>query len=184
MCLRFLIVSFLILVTSNFASAEKKTAKAIFAGGCFWCMEEPFDKLDGVLSTTSGFSKESFAKPTQIEVVEIMYDPEKVSYEQLLEVFWKNIDPTNPDGQFCDRGPQYRSAIFYMDDHQKALAEESKRKIETTLGKQIVTPILEATPFVAAPEGHQDFYKKNALRYKQYKAQCGRDRRLKEIWKD
>jgi peptide-methionine (S)-S-oxide reductase len=184
MWLRFLIASFLILLTSHFAPAEKKTAKALFAGGCFWCMEEPFDKLDGVLSTTSGFSEESSGKPGRIETVEIIYDPEKISYEQLLQVFWKNIDPTNPDGQFCDRGPQYRSAIFYLDDDQKVLAEESKLKIETKLGNQILTPILKATPFVQAPEGHQDFYKKNALRYKEYKNQCGRDRRLKEIWKD
>ena len=180
MILRFLAV---FLLAFQIVSAQAKTAKATFAGGCFWCMEEPFDKLEGVISTTTGFSVVgSSGQTVSVEAVEIVYDPETISYEKLLEVFWKNIDPTNPDGQFCDRGPKYRSAIFYHDDQQKMLAEESKRKIESTLNKQVVTPVFQATEFFAAEESHQDFYKKNALRFKQYKIQCGRDRQLRELW--
>jgi peptide-methionine (S)-S-oxide reductase len=170
------------------------TAKATFAGGCFWCMEEPFDKINGVISTTAGFTgggsqettydEVSSGKTAHVESVEIIYDPDKVSYEELLEVFWKNIDPTNPNGQFCDRGAQYRSAIFYYDETQKQLAEQSKQRIESTLKKPVATPILKATEFHPAEDYHQDFYKKNALRYKQYKIQCGRERRLREIWSD
>jgi peptide-methionine (S)-S-oxide reductase len=164
-----------VLFAFQILSADTKTEKATFAGGCFWCMEEPFDKLDGVSSTTSGFAN-------GLEAVEIVYDAAKITYEQLLEVFWKNIDPTNPNGQFCDRGPQYRSAIFYHNEQQKQLAEESKLKIEQTLNKQSATPIVQATEFSKAEDSHQDFYKKNALQYKRYKVQCGRERRLREIW--
>ena len=171
------------LLAFQIVSAQAKTAKATFAGGCYWCMEEPFDTLDGVLSTTTGFSRVgSSGQTVSVEAVEIVYDPEKISYEKLLEVFWKNIDPTNPDGQFCDRGPKYRSAIFYHNDRQKILAEESKFEIEKILNKQIVTPIFPAMQFAAVAESEQDFYKKNALRYKQYKIQCGRDRQLRELW--
>ncbi|HSE40688.1 MAG TPA: peptide-methionine (S)-S-oxide reductase MsrA [Acidobacteriota bacterium] len=174
------------------SAAFADTSKATFAGGCFWCMEEPFDKLDGVISTTSGFTgggsqdttygEVSSGKTAHLESVEILYDPGKISYEELLEVFWKNIDPTNPEGQFCDRGAQYRSAIFYHDETQKQLAEQSKQRIESILKKPIVTPILKATEFHLAEDYHQDFYKKNALRYKQYKIRCGRERRLHELW--
>ncbi len=180
MILRFLVV---FLLAFQIVSAQATTAKATFAGGCYWCMEEPFDTLDGVLSTTTGFSVVgSSGQTVSVEAVEIVYDPETISYEKLLEVFWKNIDPTNPDGQFCDRGPKYRSAIFYHDDRQKILAEESKLKIEKILNKQIVTPIFPAMQFSAVAESEQDFYKKNARRYKQYKIQCGRDRQLRELW--
>lgn len=169
-------------------------AKATFAGGCFWCMEPPFDKLDGVISTTSGYTgghtqnvtyKEVSAGGTgHAEAVEIVYDPEKISYEKLLEVFWRNVDPTTPDRQFCDTGRQYRTEIFYHDADQKRLAEQSKDRIEQTKPFQqpVVTEITPATEFYAAEEYHQDYYKKNPLRYKFYRYHCGRDQRLEELW--
>ncbi len=169
-------------------------AKATFAGGCFWCMEPPFDKLDGVISTTSGYTgghtknvtyKEVSAGGTgHAEAVEIVYDPEKISYEKLLEVFWRNVDPTTPDRQFCDTGRQYRTEIFYHDAEQKRLAEQSKDRIEQTKPFQqpVVTEIIPATEFYAAEEYHQDYYKKNPLRYKFYRYHCGRDQRLEELW--
>ena len=174
------------------AHAQTAMETATFAGGCFWCMEEPFEKLAGVTSVTSGFSgggntntsyKEvSGGKTGHMEVVEIKYDPSKISYEELLRVFWRNIDPADSDGQFCDRGTQYRSAIFYHTEQQKALAEKSLASVEAQLHKTPVTPIVPAGRFIAAEQYHQDFYKTNALRYKQYKIKCQRERRLREIW--
>jgi peptide-methionine (S)-S-oxide reductase len=169
-----------ILILSVFAPvpalAQEKTAKATFAGGCYWCVEEVYDGLKGVISATSGF-----AAP-RVEAVEIMYEPDKISYEKLLELFWKNIDPTDSQGQFCDRGAEYTSAIFYHDEQQKTLAEKSKAKIEAILKQKVVTPILPAAKFTPVAAGQQDFYKKNKQQYKQYKIQCGRERRLRELW--
>jgi peptide-methionine (S)-S-oxide reductase len=171
--------------------AEER-AKATFAGGCFWCMEPPFDKLDGVISTTSGYTGGRKANPTYQEVsagttghteaVEIVYDPRKVTYAQLLEVFWRNIDPTTPDRQFCDVGSQYRAAIFYHDETQRGLAEQSKQAAARRLGRPVVTEIAPAATFYVAEEYHQDYYKKNPVRYRFYRAGCGRDQRLGQLW--
>ena len=162
--------------------AQNKTEKATFAGGCYWCMEEVFDKLDGVISATSGFAT-STRSTGKAEAVEVTYDPDKISYEQLLDAFWKNIDPTNTEGQFCDRGPQYRSGIFYHNEQQKAQAEQSKVKTESIFSKKKVeTPILPAGQFFPAPASEQDYYKNHAAQYKQYKMRCGRERRLHELW--
>ncbi len=169
-------------------------AKAIFAGGCFWCMEPPYDKLNGVISTTSGYIGGQKKNPTYEEVssgrtghteaVEVVYDPKKVSYEKLLDVFWRNIDPTVKDQQFCDVGSQYRSGIFYHDDEQKRLAEASKTALEKSkpFKGPIVTEITRATEFYPAEEYHQDFYLKNPVRYKFYVNGCGRYNRLKQLW--
>lgn len=169
-------------------------AKAIFAGGCFWCVEEAFEKVEGVVSATSGYIGGESPNPTYkqvsaggtgyAEAVEIVYNPDKVTYQQLLDVFWKNIDPTTPDQQFCDKGDQYRSAIFYLDGPQKQLAEESKQRVEQTktFADPVVTEIVGATTFYPAEDYHQDFYKKNPVRYKFYKWNCGRAQRLEELW--
>jgi len=168
--------------------------KATFAGGCFWCMEPPFDALAGVISTTSGYMGGAKKNPTyeevssgstgHAEVVQVVYDPKKVSYERLLEVFWKNIDPTVRDRQFCDIGTQYRSAIFHHTEEQKRLAEASKAAIMKTkpFRADIVTPVVAAGDFWPAEDYHQDYYLKNPVRYKFYRTGCGRDARLKELW--
>ena len=170
--------------------------KATFAGGCFWCMEKPFEDLAGVVSVTSGYSGGQVKKPTYEQVsmgvtghaesVQVVYDPSKVTYPQLLDVFWHNIDPVSAGGQFCDRGSQYRSAIFYADEEQHRLAEESKKQVEAELlpktKKPVATEIVAFTSFWPAEDYHQDFYKKNPFRYNQYRFGCGRDRRLKELW--
>ena len=170
------------------------TAKATFAGGCFWCMEQPFDVLPGVISTTSGYIGGTKKNPTYQEVssgrtghteaVEVIYDPKKISYEKLLEVFWFNIDPTVRDKQFCDVGSQYRSGIFYHDEAQKKAAEASKAALQKSkpFKGDIVTEITAATEFTAAEDYHQDFYVKSPTRYKFYRSGCGRDARLKELW--
>src|SRR5215213_5019626 len=153
------------------AQAPKKTlAKATFAGGCFWCMEPPFDKLDGVVSTTSGYTGGTKKNPTYEEVsdggtghaesVQVVYDPSKVSYAKLLEVYWHNVDPLTPNRQFCDAGEQYRTAIFFHDAEQKRLAEATKAMVAKELGKPVVTEIVPAGPFYAAEEYHQDYYQK------------------------
>jgi len=177
-------------------AADAGTAKAIFAGGCFWCMEPPFDKLDGVISTTSGYTGGKVKNPTyeqvsagrtgHAEAVQVVYDPKKVSYEKLLDVFWHNIDPTVKDQQFCDHGNQYRSGIFYLNDEQKRQAEAAKAQVEKTkpFKGAILTEITQASDFYPAEEYHQDFYIKNPLRYKFYRTGCGRDARLKELWGD
>ncbi len=171
-------------------------ARATFAGGCFWCMEPPFDKIPGVISTTSGYAGGSVKDPTyqqvsagvtgHAEALQVTYDPEKVTYAQLLEVFWHNIDPLDGGGQFCDRGSQYRTAIFYEGAQQKAAAEASKRRLEESgkLPGKIVTEITPLEAFYPAEDYHQNFYKKSFLRYHTYRAGCGRDRRLKELWGD
>ena len=170
------------------------TAKATFAGGCFWCMEPPFDKLDGVISTTSGYIGGTKTNPTYQEVsagitghteaVQVVYDPKKVSYEKLLDVFWHNIDPTQKNAQFCDHGTQYRSGIFYHDADQKRLADASKAALDKSkpFKGEIVTEITQAATFYPAEDYHQDYYMKNPVRYKYYRSGCGRDARLKEVW--
>ncbi|HSD55435.1 MAG TPA: peptide-methionine (S)-S-oxide reductase MsrA [Burkholderiales bacterium] len=175
-------------------AAAQVTAKATFAGGCFWCMEPPYDKLPGVVSTTSGYMGGTKRFPTyeevsagttgHAEVVQVVYDPAQVSYEKLLEVFWRNIDPTVRDRQFCDVGSQYRTAIFVHDEEQKRLAEVSKAALEKTkpFKAPIVTPVQAAGEFWPAEEYHQDYYKKNPVRYKYYRTGCGRDERLKQLW--
>jgi peptide-methionine (S)-S-oxide reductase len=174
------------------ANAQSTTAVAIFAGGCFWCMEHPFDELVGVISTTSGYTGGRAANPTYKEVsagrtghaesVQVTYDPSKVSYEKLLDVFWHNIDPLAVDQQFCDEGSQYRSAIFYGTPNEQALAEASKQKVQEEFDKPVATQIVAAGRFYPAEEYHQDYYRKNPLRYKFYRLKCGRDQRLQQLW--
>ena len=171
-------------------------AIATFAGGCFWCMEPPFDKLDGVISTTSGYTGGHESDPTYKEVsaggtghteaVQILYDPGKITYAELLETFWRQINPTTPDRQFVDVGSQYRAAIFYHDEEQKRLAEESKKRMALSgrFDGPIVTEIVPAGKFWPAEEYHQDYYKKNPIRYKYYRWGSGRDQYLKSIWGD
>jgi peptide-methionine (S)-S-oxide reductase len=170
-----------------------KPAVAVFAGGCFWCMEAPFDALPGVITTISGYTGGHTENPTykevsngktgHLEAMQVTYDPIKVSYEKLLEVFWHNIDPFDDDGQFCDKGDQYKAAIFYQDATQKQLAETSKTEVTKKLSNQhIVTTIKPAGKFFPAEEYHQDYYLKNPLRYKYYRFTCGRDQRLSKIW--
>ena len=177
-------------------SSGPATAKATFAGGCFWCVEADFDKLDGVLSTTSGYIGGTVPNPTyeqvaadrtgHAEAVEVVYDPRKVSYERLLEHFWRTIDPTTPDRQFCDVGSAYRSAIFTHDATQMAAARASLAAIEKSkpFKEPIVTQIVAAGPFYPAEAYHQDYYRKNPVRYGFYRSRCGRDARLKQLWGD
>ncbi len=177
-------------------TAKGDQAIATFAGGCFWCMEGPFDELDGVVSTTSGYTGGRTVDPTYEEVsaggtghaeaVQIVYDSQTISYQELLAVYWRNTDPTTPNAQFCDHGDQYRPAIFYHDEEQRRSAEASKEEIERTktFSAPIVTEITEATTFYPAEEYHQDFYQKNPIRYKFYRLTCGRDSRLVTLWGD
>jgi len=177
-------------------SPEGNFAKATFAGGCFWCMEHPFDELDGVVSTTSGYTGGHTVDPTYPEVsaggtghteaVKIEYDPTKVTYEELLNVYWRNVDPTTPDAQFCDHGNQYRPEIFYHTEEQKQLAEASRTHIEKTktFPEPIVIEITQGTTFYPAEDFHQNYYQTNPLRYKFYRLACGRDSRLAELWGD
>jgi len=167
---------------------------ATFAGGCFWCMEAPFDKLEGVISTTSGYTGGHKKNPTYKEVshggtghaeaVQIVYDPEKVSYTKLLDVFWHNVDPTNAHGQFCDNGDQYRSEIFYHNEEQRRLAVASEQELEKhkPFAAPIVTRIEPASTFYPAEDYHQNYYQKNPIRYKYYRYSCGRDQRLEKLW--
>jgi peptide-methionine (S)-S-oxide reductase len=180
----------------GFASDQARNSleTATFAGGCFWCMEPPFDTLTGVISTTSGYTGGKTKNPRYEEVsagntghaeaVQIKYDPSKISYSRLLQVFWHNIDPTAVNRQFCDSGNQYRTAIFYHNEAQKKLALESKQLLEKTktFRQSIVTEITPAGTFYPAEEYHQDYYRKNPLRYKYYRYSCGRDKRLEELW--
>ncbi len=171
-----------------------QTAEATFAGGCFWCVEEAFDEVPGVVSTTSGYTGGHEPDPSYREVsaggtghaegVRVRYDPAVTGYEQLLEVFWRNIDPTDTGGQFCDRGDSYRTAIFYHDAEQRRLAEDSKRSLERSgrFDRPIATQILLVGEFYAAEEYHQDYYEKNPVRYKLYKWNCRRAQRLEQIW--
>ena len=169
-------------------------AKATFAGGCFWCMEEAFEAVEGVVSVISGYTGGQVENPTYEQVsagstghtesIEVTFDPNKVTYQQLLEVFWRNVDPTTPNAQFCDHGNQYRTAIFYHDEVQHQLIDASKKKIESskTFHEPIITEILPASVFYPAEDYHQDFYTKNPIRYKYYKWNCGRAKRLEQLW--
>jgi peptide-methionine (S)-S-oxide reductase len=180
--------------SANQVAADTTSGKAYFAGGCFWCMEEVFEKVDGVLSATSGYMGGTVSNPTYEEVsagrtghaesVEVVYDPAKVSYQKLLDAFWRNVDPITPNAQFCDHGNQYRSAIFFQTDEEKRISDSSKQTIEQSnrFKEPIVTQIVMASQFYPAEEYHQDFYKKNPIRYKLYKYNCGRAQRLEELW--
>jgi len=191
-------ISLIAALAISFAAAAQPvpdgaaTAKATFAGGCFWCTEADFDKVEGVISTTSGYIGGMVVNPTyqqvvtgrtgHTEAVEVVYDPAKVTYARLLEVFWRNHDPLVKDRQFCDRGNQYRPGIFYHDEEQRRLAEATKRKHQARFKQPIQTEITAATTFYAAEDYHQDYYKKNPVRYKFYRFNCGRDARLEELW--
>jgi len=180
------------LVMAAPAPGNAQTARATFAGGCFWCMEPPFDELDGVSSTTAGYIAGKTKNPTyeqvstgttgHTEALQVVYDPKKISYEKLLEVFWRNIDPLAANGQFCDLGSQYRSGIFYHDGNQQNAAEKSKNAIQARFKQPVATEITAATVFYPAEDYHQDYYKKNPLRYKLYSHGCGRAQRLEEVW--
>ena len=175
------------------AFAQSQSKSAIFAGGCFWCVEADFDKVDGVISTTSGFIGGHVANPTyeqvvtgrtgHTEAVEIVFDPAKVSFRKLLDVFWRNHDPLAKDRQFCDSGSQYRPGIFYQDDEQKKLAEATKLEVQKRFAPRVVhTEVTKASTFYKAEDYHQDFYKKNPARYQFYRFNCGRDQRLETLW--
>jgi len=180
--------------TSEAPPLESGQAEAIFAGGCFWCMEKPFDKLDGVISTTSGYTGGPEKNPTyeqvsyhrthHYEAVRVVYDPEKLDYDRLLEVFWHNVDPTDASGQFCDKGDQYRTGIFTSDESEIKKAEKSRKKVAKQLDKKVVTEILPRQTFWVAEAYHQDFYKKNPGHYTRYRTGCGRDARLEQLWGD
>jgi peptide-methionine (S)-S-oxide reductase len=173
-------------------SAPETQRVAIFAGGCFWCVEADFDKVPGVISTTSGYTGGQEPNPTyeqvssgatgHYEAVRIVYDPGKVSYPQLLDVFWRNIDPHDATGQFCDKGGQYRAAIFVQTDAERQLAEGSKAAVADRLKARVVTEVLQAGSFYPAEDYHQDYYRKNPLKYRFYRATCGRDARLGDVW--
>ena len=182
--------------SANGQGVGEALEKATFAGGCFWCMEPPYDGLEGVVSVTSGYTGGQKKNPTYEEVsagttghaeaVQIVYDPKKITYAKLLDIFWRNIDPLAKDRQFCDTGSQYRSAIFYHNEEQKRLAEASKKTLEQSkrFKGPIYMEIVPASEFYPAEEYHQKYYKKNPLRYKFYRFNCGRDQRLKELWGD
>jgi peptide-methionine (S)-S-oxide reductase len=175
-------------------SARDSLATATFAGGCFWCMEHPFDQLAGVVSVTSGYTGGRTVNPTYEQVssgatghaesVQVIYDPARIAYETLLRVFWRNVDPLTPNAQFCDHGSQYRSAIFYHSEEQRRAAEASRRELEESgrFTQPIVTEIVAASAFYPAEEYHQHYYAKNPIRYKFYRWNCGRDQRLKALW--
>lgn len=174
--------------------SAQRNETAIFAGGCFWCMEPPFDKLEGVISTTSGYTAGHKKNPTYKEVsaggtghaeaIQIVYDPDKISYPELLDVYWKNIDPTAVNRQFCDSGSQYRSGIYFLNEKQETEAKRSLQDLQKSkpFEEEIATEILPASTFYPAEEYHQDYYLKNPLRYKFYRFSCGRDQRLEDIW--
>jgi peptide-methionine (S)-S-oxide reductase len=181
-----------VLAQSVAPEAGRKTA--VFAGGCFWCMEHPFDEIDGVISVTSGYSGGTKSNPTYEEVssgttghaeaVQVVYDPGKVTYQKLVDVFWHNVDPLTANAQFCDHGTQYRSAIFYLDDEQKRVAEASKEALAKSgrFDRPIVTQIVAATAFWPAEGYHQHYYKTHPIQYKFYRYNCGRDQRLEQLW--
>jgi len=198
--MRYMIATFALALALQVSAAPpvppQGKAVAIFAGGCFWCMEPPFDNTPGVEATISGYTGGSKVNPTYHEVssgttghaesVEVIYDPKVVSYEKLLDVYWHNVDPTVKDRQFCDAGTQYRTAIFYVDEAQRKAAEASKAALEKSkpFKQPIVTELVMAGTFYPAEDYHQDYYKKNPVRYQIYRSGCGRDARLKELWGD
>jgi len=178
--------------TAQATPPEMEQAEAVFAGGCFWCMEKPFEALPGVLSVTSGYTGGEIEGPTYVQVsshatqyleaIRVVYDPDRIGYERLLEAYWHNIDPTQGDGQFCDRGHQYTSAVFVRTPEERTAATASKQVVQTELGQPVVTDIRDAQPFWVAEAYHQDFYKTNPTRYERYRKGCGRDARLAELW--
>lgn len=187
--------SLLLTLSLFFSAAHAASEKAVLAGGCFWCLEPPFEALPGVISVVSGYSGGRTVKPTyeevssgttgHIEVVEVTFDNSKISFEKILEVFWKNIDPLDADGQFCDKGEQYTSGIFYASGTQQAVVEKSLAAHAESArfkGKKIVTFLRPAATFFAAEDYHQDYHKKNPVRYKFYRYNCGRDKRLENVW--
>jgi methionine-S-sulfoxide reductase len=186
------LVPVLLLAGATAATAQSRTETAIFAAGCFWCVEEAFEKVPGVVSAVSGYTGGTLKNPSyeqvttgrtgHYEAVKVTYDPGKVTYRQLVDWFWRNVDPHDPDGQFCDKGPHYRGAIFYQDEAQKRVAEESKAALAGQLKQPIVTAILPAGAFYDAEDYHQGYHKKNANRYRFYKYGCGRVQRLEQIW--
>lgn len=192
--LLFMLFALVFVAQVNVSHAQESihTKKAMFAGGCFWCMEKPFEKLEGVVSVTSGYAGGTTKNPNyknymdggHIEVIEIVYDPSKVTFKELLDVFWRQIDPTDAGGQFVDRGHAYTSAIFYGDDAERRIAEQSKKELEAkgVFNKPIVTPVLPVETFYKAEEYHQDYYKKNPIRYRIYRGGSGRDRFLDKVW--
>jgi peptide-methionine (S)-S-oxide reductase len=185
------LLSLLLLATPAGAAGQ---TQATFAGGCFWCMEHPFDEIPGVLDTTSGYTGGTVANPSyyqvsngdtgHVEAVQVTYDPEQVSYETLLETFWHNVDPLDEGGQFCDRGSQYQSAIFYHSDEQQEAAIAAKQALDDTqqFDRPIVTPIVPAATFYAAEDYHQNYYQTHPVRYRIYRFGCGRDQRLTKLW--
>jgi peptide-methionine (S)-S-oxide reductase len=185
------LLSLLLLATPAGAADQ---AQATFAGGCFWCMEHPFDEIPGVLDTTSGYTGGTVENPSyyqvsngdtgHVEAVQVTYDPEQVSYKTLLETFWHNVDPLDGGGQFCDRGSQYQSAIFYHSDEQQAAAIAAKQALDDTqqFDRPIVTPIVPAATFYAAEDYHQNYYQTHPVRYRIYRFGCGRDQRLTKLW--
>jgi len=191
-----LAVGFLSSPPTRSAADDQALARATFAGGCFWCMEPPYDKVDGVVETISGFSGGHVADPSyrqvvaggtgHIEVVQVVYDPSKVSYERLLEIYWRNVDPFQADGQFCDRGEAYRTAIFAHDSAQENAARQSRQDVIALAleDRPIDTRIINFDAFYPAEDYHQDYYEKNPVRYNYYRWRCGRDDRLEELWGD
>jgi len=185
-----------LLAVASAPAAAQERAQAIFAGGCFWCIEADFDKIEGVLETTSGYTGGDVADPSYEQVVaggtghrealEVTYDPSLVGYDALLTAFWHSVDPTDDGGQFCDRGFSYTTAIFALDDAQRRAAEASKERVAKDLAVDatIVTPIVEAGEFYPAEDYHQNYYKKNPARYKFYRWSCGRNGRVREVWGD
>jgi peptide-methionine (S)-S-oxide reductase len=181
-----------LLVLSTGAAGAAELATATFAGGCFWCMQPPFDAVKGVVSTTAGYTGGHVKNPTYEQVsaggtghaesVQVVFDPKQVSYRELLDVFWHNVDPITPEGQFCDTGHQYRTAVFFHDEEQRRAAEESRDALAREHGWKIATEIVPATEFYPAEEYHQAYYRKNPVRYRFYRYTCGRDRRLRELW--
>ena len=191
--MRFVLAIVLAVLAAGAAWAQDPAKEtAVFAGGCFWCMEEAFDKVPGVLATTSGYTGGQVENPTyqavsaggtgHYEAVEVEYDPAKVTYEELLDVFWKNVDPFDPIGQFCDKGDSYKSAVFVANEEERGLAETTKKSIEERLKQPVATEILSEQAFYPAEDYHQDYYEKNPARYQYYKWGCGRAQRLEEIW--
>jgi len=185
------LVSVFVLLAAVAARASA-VATATFAGGCFWCMQPPFDATPGVVSTTVGYTGGRVDHPTYEQVsaggtghaesIQVVFDPGKVTYRQLLDVFWRNVDPTTRDRQFCDVGHQYRTAIFFHDDDQRREAEASRDAVAKRLGQPVVTEIVPAGTFYPAEDYHQEYYRKNPVRYRFYRYTCGRDRRLAEVW--
>jgi peptide-methionine (S)-S-oxide reductase len=193
-CIALLLMLASLLGGWNPGANAQSLAKATFAGGCFWCMEKPFDELPGVVSTTSGYTGGQTERPSYRQVssgktghtesVQVVYDPAQVSYEMLLDVFWHSVDPLDEGGQFCDRGSQYRSSIFFHDEPQRKLATQSKQALEQSGIQPIATQIASASVFYPAEGYHQNYYETNPLKYRFYRFTCGRDQRLSEVWGD